>query len=57
MNKIIIHGRLTRDPELKQTNSGVSFTNFSVAVDRAYKDQSGKKQTDFFLLHRMARTW
>ncbi len=48
MNKIIIHGRLTKDPELKQTNSGVSFTNFSVAVDRAYKDQNGKKQTDFF---------
>ena len=48
MNKIIIHGRLTRDPELKQSNNGVNYANFTVAVDRAYKTQSGEKQTDFF---------
>ena len=37
MNKIILHGRLTRDPELKQTQSGVSVCNFTVAVDRWHK--------------------
>ena len=48
MNKIIIHGRLTKDPELKQTRNGISYARFSVAVDRKYKDQSGEKQADFF---------
>lgn len=48
MNRIIIHGRLTKDPELKQTQNGINYARFSVAVDRKYKDQSGEKQTDFF---------
>jgi single-strand DNA-binding protein len=47
MNHITIHGRLTKDPELRQTQSGVSVCNFSVAVDRAYKNGEDK-QTDFF---------
>jgi len=47
MNKVILMGRLTRDPELKQTNSGVSLCNFTLAVDRSYKDRDGNKQTDF----------
>ncbi len=47
LNHIVIHGRLTRDPELKQTPSGVSVVSFSVAVDRAYRS-SEDKQTDFF---------
>ena len=47
MNHITIHGRLTKDPELRQTGSGVSVCNFSVAVDRAYKNGEDK-QTDFF---------
>lgn len=47
LNQIIIHGRLTSDPELKQTQSGVSLCNFTVAVDRSYK--SGEdKIADFF---------
>lgn len=46
MNKIIIKGRLTRDPELRQTGSGVSVCNITVAVDRAYSKED--KQTDFF---------
>ena len=47
LNHIVIHGRLTQDPELKQTPSGVSVVSFSVAVDRSYR--SGEdKQTDFF---------
>lgn len=48
MNSISIHGRLTRDVELKTTQSGKSVASFSVAVDRAYKDAEGNKQTDFF---------
>lgn len=46
-NKVIIGGRLTADPELKTTNSGVSVTSFSVAVNR--RGKSGEEsQTDFF---------
>lgn len=40
-------GRLTADPELRQTASGISSCSFSVAVDRGYKDQNGERQTDF----------
>lgn len=48
MNQIVIMGRLTRDPELRQTPSGVSVASFSLAVDRGYipKD-GGERQTDF----------
>ena len=45
-NKVILMGRLCGDPELKQTQSGSSVTNFTIAVDRRYsKDE--EKQTDF----------
>ncbi len=47
LNHITIHGRLTQTPELKQTQSGVSVCNFTVAVDRSYKNGE-EKQTDFF---------
>ena len=47
MNFIAIHGRLVRDPEIRQTQSGVSVTTITVAVDRAYS-AGGEKQTDFF---------
>jgi single-strand DNA-binding protein len=47
LNHITIHGRLTADPELKQTQSGVSFCNITVAVDRSYKNGE-EKQADFF---------
>ena len=47
LNHITIHGRLTADPELKQTQSGVSVCNFTVAVDRSYKNGE-EKHTDFF---------
>lgn len=40
-------GRLTADPELRQTASGISSCNFNVAVDRGFKDQNGERQTDF----------
>ena len=49
MNKIIIKGRLTRDPEMKTGASGVEFCKFTVAVDRRMnKDKTKDRQTDFF---------
>lgn len=47
MNKIILCGRLTMDPELRTTQSGVEVCTFSIAVDRRFKDQNGDKQADF----------
>lgn len=47
MNKIELVGRLTKDPEVKNTTNQVAFCNFSVAVDRKYKDQNGERQADF----------
>ena len=48
LNRIIIMGRLTRDPELRTTQSGTSVTSFTLAVDRDFKDKdSGEKSTDF----------
>jgi single-strand DNA-binding protein len=40
-------GRLTSDPELRQTASGISSCSFNIAVDRGFKDQNGERQTDF----------
>jgi single-strand DNA-binding protein len=48
MNQIVIMGRLTRDPELRQTSSGIPVASFSLAVDRAYTPKDGgERQTDF----------
>ena len=48
LNHITIMGRLTRDPELRHTGSGIACANFCVAVDRDFgKTESGEKETDF----------
>lgn len=48
LNNVSLMGRLTTDPELKQTQSGVSVTSFSLAVERNFADkQSGKREADF----------
>ena len=47
LNKIIVIGRLTRDPEVKTLSSGNAVANFSVAVDRRFKNQQGERETDF----------
>lgn len=47
LNKVILMGRLTADPELRQTPSGVSTCQITVAVDRNYTSQGGERQTDF----------
>ena len=48
LNTITIHGRLTADPELNQTQSGVSVCSFTVAVDRSYTKPGEDKISDFF---------
>ena len=48
LNHIVIMGRLTRDPELRRTGSGIAVASFTVAVDRDYSGKdSGEKETDF----------
>ena len=48
LNRIVIMGRLTRDPELRRTQAGTSCASFSLAVDRDFKDRStGERGTDF----------
>jgi len=47
MNKVILMGRLTADPELKQTPSGVSVCNITIAIDRSYVPQGQERQADF----------
>ena len=48
LNKIILMGRLVKDPELRRTQSGTAVTSFRIAVDRDFKSQDGSKQADFF---------
>ncbi len=48
LNHIVLMGRLTRDPELRSTQSGVSVASFRIAVDRDFgRGENGEKQTDF----------
>ena len=47
LNKVILMGRLTRDPDFKATPSGTSVCNFSLAVDRDFVRQGEERQTDF----------
>ena len=47
-NKVILGGRLTADPELKQTQSGIPVVSFSIAVNRRYQSKDAPQQTDFF---------
>ena len=48
MNKVFLIGNLTRDPELRETASGVPMCRFAIAVTRPYSSQDGERQTDFF---------
>ena len=47
LNRIVLMGRLTRDPELRKTQSDTPVCSFSLAVDRDYKKEGEKKETDF----------
>ncbi|MBQ7349072.1 MAG: single-stranded DNA-binding protein [Clostridia bacterium] len=48
MNKVILIGNLTKDPELTETPSGVAVCRFSIAVSREYANADGNRETDFF---------
>jgi single-strand DNA-binding protein len=47
INRVILVGRITKDPELKTTQSSIPVVTFTLAVNRQYSDTSGEKQTDF----------
>ncbi len=47
LNKSILIGRLTKEPELKYTNTGVAVCTFTLAIDRPFKDSQGNKEADF----------
>lgn len=47
LNHITIMGRMTKDPELRRTGSGIAVTSFTLAVDRDRKNEAGEKETDF----------
>lgn len=47
MNQIVLMGRLTRDPELRHTQSNIAVASFTLAVDRGYSKDKAEKQTDF----------
>lgn len=48
MNKVILIGNLTRDPELSQTSGGIPLCRMSIAVNRAFVNADGERQADFF---------
>lgn len=47
LNRIILIGRLVRDPELRYTPNGVATCSFTLAVDRSFTNQKGERETDF----------
>ncbi len=48
MNKVIMIGNLTRDPEVNTTGSGITYCRFSIAVNRNFANASGEREADFF---------
>lgn len=47
LNRIVLIGRLTKDPELRYTQSGIAVASFTLAVDRGFKNANGERETDF----------
>jgi single-strand DNA-binding protein len=47
INRVVLVGRLTKDPELKYTQGGVAVTRFTLAVNRAFTNQQGQREADF----------
>lgn len=47
LNRIVLIGRLTKDPELRYTSNGRAVAGFTLAVDRPFKNQQGERETDF----------
>ncbi len=47
LNKIVVMGRMTKDPEIRHTNTGTSVASFTLACDRDFKSKDGQKETDW----------
>ncbi len=47
LNRVVLVGRLTRDPELNYTGNGIAVANFNIACNRPFKNQQGEQETDF----------
>ena len=47
LNRVVLVGRMTRDPELRRTGTGAAVANFTLAMNRNFTTQSGERQTDF----------
>jgi single-strand DNA-binding protein len=47
INRVVLVGRLTKDPELRYTNSNIAVGTFTMAVDRGFTNAAGEKETDF----------
>lgn len=47
MNRVVLVGRITKDPELKKTNNNNSVVNFTIAINRTYTSASGEREADF----------
>ena len=50
LNQVIIHGRMTQEPELRKTADGVSVTSFTIACDRDFKAKDKDRETDFIAI-------
>ena len=51
MNKIVLIGNLTRDPEARATPNGITVCTFTIAVNRRFANKDGEKETDFFRIN------
>jgi single-strand DNA-binding protein len=47
LNRVVLIGHLTKDPELRTASNDISVTSFTIAVDRNFNNQQGEKETDF----------
>ena len=47
INRVILVGRITKDPEVRMTNSNIAFCRFTIAIDRQFQDPNGERQADF----------
>jgi single-strand DNA-binding protein len=56
LNRVILIGRLTRDPELRTTNTGKNVVEFSIAVNKRFKPQDGQPDADFFRVKAWGQT-
>lgn len=56
INRVVLVGRLTRDPELRTTGTGKSVVNFTIAVNKAFKPSDGSPDADFFMVNAWGQT-